>query len=90
MLFSPASDTQMKAVPVGSLQRPTKAVSTPAPASERRSASPSASSPVRPIMLTPAPIFAAATAWLPPLPPGFFATPCARIVSPGAGICATR
>ena len=62
----------------------------PRRASDARSAPPSPSRPTQPIIATCAPIFAAATAWLPPLPPGLFVTPRAQDRLARRGECAPR
>ena len=85
-LFSPASSTTIRATPVassGSVTSP--ATSTPSASSAARAAVPNASSPTAPMKNVRAPSRAAATAWLPPLPPWCCAKRPPMTVSPGSG-----
>jgi hypothetical protein len=88
MEFSPAADTAMSAVPVGSGTVRTSSV-TPSAARLARSRVPGSSSPNAPTNVVSAPARAAAVAWLLPLPPAWVANPVASTVSPGAGIRST-
>src|SRR6266436_4832454 len=76
----------MRAVPVwASDVCCTKLRSTPCAAKNAFSSSPKESLPSRPISLVGAPSFAAATAWLAPLPPGKYSTALPAMVSPIRG-----
>ena len=86
MRLSP-SQRMMVAVPVStSSRRATKSQSTPASWSPATSTSPNASRPTAPIMHVRAPMRAAATAWLAPLPPALVIKPLPPTVSPARGI----
>src|ERR1700722_4591735 len=79
------------ATPVGC----TGSTSTPAqsmPSASRSSTRcvPFASLPTQPTIATRAPMRAAATAWLPPLPPATCENSCPLMVSPGRGKCGER
>ncbi len=86
MKFSPSAATITNAAPVRtSAKVSTSAVSTPEPCRSSRTARPSASSPTHPTSAVDAPILAAATAWLAPLPPLLRKKSPLMTVSPGRG-----
>ena len=86
MRLSP-SQRMMVAVPVSTSSRcTTKSQSTPASWSPATSDAPNASRPTAPIMCVHAPIRAAATAWLAPLPPALVINPLPPTVSPARGM----
>ena len=89
--FSPFADTLIKACPVGCRELIlTIPVSTALSCKKARIVLPASSAPVAPIINVAAPIRAAATAWLAPLPPGKCARRRATTVSPGCGNLSTK
>ncbi len=85
MALDPESSTTMCAVPLGPSAVCSKSVSTPACSRPSRSWAPYASSPTAPIIVTSPPAWAAATAWLAPLPPGTVRNSRPVTVSPRSG-----
>ena len=86
IMFSPSGSTVMRASPeaVSGIRR-TADVSTDSARRAPASRAPKTSSPTQPTIRTRAPSRAAATAWLPPLPPGAKRAAEPRTVAPGPG-----
>ena len=81
------SQRMIVAVPVSTSSRSaTNSTPTPASWSPATSASPKVSRPTAPIMHVRAPMRAAATAWLAPLPPALVINPLPPTVSPARGM----